>query len=129
MPVCAGRPVTGQCPNNASDITVNCSFGDLLLCQECYDYRVTGVPNAVVSDNTVNMQPELVVNELLFYATGKFCSQTANNLRLVLSSFYTNEEVAVAKELLHNAVSKCNAVGVSRYNKKPSCCWDGPPFS
>ena len=61
---------------------------------------------------------KLVINEVLFYARGKFSSQMANNLKLVLSSFYTDEEVVLAKELLHSAAVQCKVVGVPRHVKR-----------
>ena len=139
MPVCAGRADTGQCPKNVNDNSVTFSICDLFLCPECYDHRVPTLPTVAVSDNAVrNCQTlstasvtekkslglsdvstqKLVINEVLFYAKGKFSSQTANNLKLVLSSFFTDEEVALAKELLHNAAVQGKVVGVPRYVKR-----------
>jgi hypothetical protein len=133
MPVCAGRDETGICPNNKADNTVKWSVCDLWLCADCYDYRIPSAP--LLSDNTAplnsavtavkttnsNVAPvnrKLVVNEVLFYASGKYSVTTVNKLKLVLSSFFTDDEIAAAKEQLHSAVVKCNAVGVPRHVKR-----------
>jgi len=135
MPVCAGRDENGICPNNKADSTVKWSVCDLWLCTDCYDFRVPSAP--LLGDNTVplnsaaatvkttNSRPnvvpvnrKLVVSEVLFYASGKYSTTTVNKLKLVLSSFFTDDEIAAAKEQLHSAVVKCNAAGVPRYVKR-----------
>jgi hypothetical protein len=133
MPVCAGKDETGICPNNISDNTVKWSVCDLWLCSECYDYRMpstvllsdnkVSVNSAGVADITMNgivapVSRKLIVNEVLFFACGKFSVTTGNKLKLVLNSFFTDDEIAAAKEQLHTAVLKCNATGVPRHVKR-----------
>lgn len=143
MPVCAGRPDTGQCPSNTNDNSVTWSICDLFLCPDCYDHRAPSLPTVVMSDNEMNkgqqtacmgsapvkkshglpnvlnvLNEKLVINEVLFYAKGKFSSQTANSLKLVLNSFFTDDEIAVAKELLYDAVVLCKVVDVPRHIRR-----------
>lgn len=49
---------------------------------------------------------ELIVNELLCYCKNKFDRATTKQLKMVLLSFYTEEELSSAKQLLHEAASK-----------------------
>jgi hypothetical protein len=49
---------------------------------------------------------ELIVNELLCYCKNKFDLATNKQLKLILNSFYTEEELSDAKQLLHEAASK-----------------------
>src|SRR2546425_5681940 len=48
---------------------------------------------------------EIIINELLCYSRCKFDQATIKQLKLVLHSFYTEEELSCSKQLLHDAAS------------------------
>jgi hypothetical protein len=49
---------------------------------------------------------EIIINELLCYTRCKFDLVTIKQLKLVLLSFYTEDELSCSKQLLHDAASK-----------------------
>src|SRR3989442_345393 len=49
---------------------------------------------------------ELIVNELLCYCKNKYDLATVKQLKMVLTSFYTEEELGNSKQLLHESASK-----------------------
>lgn len=111
MPVCQGRPDTGQCPNNKADSSVKYSICDLFLCQECYDYRVPLTTS--VSDNTSTGKSTpsntatatmtsptaatAVRNELLCFVQQKSGVMAVDHLVKLCVDFYRNEEIVAAR--------------------------------
>lgn len=111
MPVCQGRPETGQCPNNKADSSVKFSISDLFLCHDCYEYRVP--PTTVVSDNksasklrasnTVNATTTSIAtttamrNELLCFVQQKAGVMAVDHLVKLCADFYRNDEIVAAR--------------------------------
>src|SRR5437867_6765622 len=67
---------------------------------------------------------ELIINEIICYCKNKFEVATSKQLKLVLNSFYTENELTVAKQLLHDAASKVitNFPRLIKRNKSDSRC-------
>src|SRR5437867_10686604 len=49
---------------------------------------------------------EIIINELLCYCKNKFDLATNKQLKLILVSFYTEDELSEAKLLLHESAAK-----------------------
>ena len=105
MPVCVGRPETGQCPNDADDDKVNCqNICALLLCEDCLEYRVP-VGRANPADAEVASDTAFEVIELLCYLQQKSKILTGDDLVHLCADFYTLEEVENARVILKNHVT------------------------
>jgi len=49
---------------------------------------------------------EFVINEIICYCKNKFELATSKQLKIVLNSFYSEDELIVAKQQLHDSASK-----------------------
>ena len=117
MPVCQGRPDTGQCPNNKVDSSVKFTICDLFLCQECYEHRVPSTTS--VSDNTsagksklsstakaTTMSPTTttVRNELLCFVQQKSGVMAVDHLVKLCLDFYRSDEIMAARACVEQFV-------------------------
>src|SRR3989442_9959295 len=67
---------------------------------------------------------ELIVNELLCYCKNKYDLATVKQLKMVLTSFYTEEELSDSKQLLYESASKAisDFPRLVKRNKSDSRC-------
>ena len=125
MPLCEGRATgPGQvqpCPDARNDSTVRGRQGDLVLCDACTEFRF---PSGIVSsmsevpllkssdchsssecnktDSVVPVQysSEIDIDEVLCFLKSAFTTGTVDTLKAIAVSFYTADELSVAKAKL-----------------------------
>jgi len=117
MPVCVGRPETGQCPYNKADNSVNCqNVCELYLCRDCYDYRVplaaatTATTATTASDDvddadesisfSLDKSSNCVKSELLCFVSDKCDTLPVNQLVDICMNFYKENEIVSARKIL-----------------------------
>lgn len=61
---------------------------------------------------------ELEINEVLCFMLNKIDKATINQVKIILANFYTEEELTVAKEILHGAACKLNVTDLPRLIKR-----------
>jgi hypothetical protein len=64
------------------------------------------------------VQNMVIVNEVLCYAVGKFKNSPVSQLKVVLTSFYEDDELALAKDMLITQVSILNNTLLPRYARR-----------
>jgi len=126
MPLCEGRSdrpgVTLPCPDNRCDSTVRGRQGDLLLCDDCNEYRFpTVVSGAAVKELSTEIATTSTVDvdsddsdaddlatgvdrymrcEMLYFVQNKCGVLAVDKLVSICSNFYQNHEVDAARNLL-----------------------------
>ena len=111
MPVCVGRPESGQCPYGKADDSVNCqNVCVLYLWREYYDNRVPLVATTAADDDvddadgstssSVDNSSNCVKSELLCFVSDKCDVLRVSQLVDNRSNFNKEKEIVSARKIL-----------------------------
>lgn len=135
MPLCQGRAMgPGQvqpCPNLRNDNTVRGRQGDLMLCDECTEFRFPSVNTATTdTEDVAACKPSfqapmpspsvrsIVVDEVLCYFISSYFKGTVDMLKAVAVSFYSADDLSTAKATLQKYAESIGIDGLPRLKKR-----------
>jgi len=138
---CEGLP-TGPCPDSRFDATVKLGIGDLMLCQKCDSTRrdeevlmrqnlttnatkdcskqsvsrdlAKSTKNDTAKPVSTNAVSTIIVNEVLNFLKNSYVTSTCGQLKPVLISFYNEEELPNAKNILYKSLSDADVGDLPR---------------
>ena len=131
MPRCEGRPFA-PCPDAKNDSSVHLSQGDLMLCNECENFRfpsvaqstsvsnVTAAPAvsaAVTSGSTTGCDVSFVVNELLFFVNSTLDNYPASLIKSTVLDFFRDDEILTAKSKFVSSAERIQGLSIQSYCK------------
>lgn len=143
MPLCEGH-ATGPghvqpCPDARNDSTVRGWQGDLFLCDACTEFRFPSASVSSISEvpltkssnchspfecsktdsaASVHYSTEVDVDEVLCFLKSAFIKGTVDSLKSIAVSFYTADELSVAKAKLQKTAENVGIDGLRRVKKR-----------